>query len=114
MTSAPYLMSAPDIAEVLGITARRVTQYRDERLLPTIERGKFDVAFLMHLRLGEKVKKNARQRPDRDTLVAIGWLSSVGSNDLTVEDLDAFAQLFERNGLTRDQAMLALGRARGN
>lgn len=107
-----HIMTAPAIADLLGITARRVRQYATDGLLPAIERGKFDVGFLLNLRIGEKIKANTRTRPDRDTLVAIGWLSGVDTEP-SPDDIDAFARLFERNGLRRDAALLALGRAQG-
>lgn len=103
-----YLMTAHEIGELLGITARRVQQYRDDRLLPAIERGKFDVAFLIYLRIGEKLNPDTRTRPDRDVLVASGWAASVGSNP-TADDVEKFVGLFERNSLARDAAMMALG-----
>lgn len=110
MSDAPYAMTAREIGELLEITPRRVTQYRDAGLLPTIERGKFDMAFLMYLRHGELITRKAGVRANRDALVARGWL--VGHPDeLSPDDLTAFAGLFERNGLTRDAALLALGRA---
>ena len=105
-----YAMTAPELAQMFGLTPRRIGQYRDDQLLPTIERGKFDVAWLLNLRVGEKRASNLRKRPDRDTLVALGWLS--GTNDKpNDDDLEAFGKLFERNGLTRDAALLAVGRA---
>src|SRR5690606_29781144 len=105
-----HIMSAPEIGAMLGITARRVRQYVDDGLLPTIERGRFDMVFLMYLRSGEQRTRNASKRPGRDTLVALGWLPGVGDTP-TNEDLTAFAQIFARNGLTRDAAFMAVGRA---
>ncbi|MFC0130736.1 hypothetical protein [Ralstonia solanacearum] len=105
-----YAMTAPELAQMFDLTPRRVTQYRDDKLLPTIERGRFDAAWLLYLRKGQERTTNLRSKPDRDTLVALGWLAGVNdkpSND----DLAAFGNLFERNGLTRDAALLAVGRA---
>ncbi|WP_371112809.1 hypothetical protein [Ralstonia pseudosolanacearum] len=105
-----FAMTASELGEIFGVTARRVAQYRDDKLLPTIERGKFDVAWLLWLRKGEQRAAKLRNKPDRDTLVALGWLGGV-NDKLSEDDLVAFAKLFERNGLTRDAALLALGRA---
>ncbi|MDK3021714.1 hypothetical protein QO239_03720 [Cupriavidus taiwanensis] len=105
-----FAMTAPEIGALLGITSRRVTQYRDDGMLPTIERGKFDAAFLLHLRKGEQRSSRLRTRPDRDTLVALGWLSGMDDKP-SDDDLAAFGRVFERNGLTRDAALLAVGRA---
>lgn len=105
-----HTMTASELGECLGITARRVQQYRDDKLIPAIERGRFDPSFLLWLRKGEQRAKNLRQKPNRDTLVAMGWLSGV-DDDPADDDLTAFCGLFERNGLTRDAALLAVGRA---
>lgn len=106
-----YALSAPELAALFGISARRVGQYRDDGLLPTITRGRFDAGWLHHLRTGEKITQSVRLRLGRDVLVAIGWLSCLDSREPEAEDLEAFARLFERNGLTRNEALLALGRA---
>lgn len=103
-----FAMTAPEIGKFLGITPRRVTQYRDDGLLPTIKRGRFDMAWLLYLRIGEKRASNLRKRPDRDTLVALGWLAGT-SGAPAADDLAVFGTLFERNGLTRDAALLAVG-----
>lgn len=109
-----HLMTAADIGEMLGITARRVTQYRDDGLLPTPERGRFDISFLMYLRMGEQITRSKFKRPDRDTLVALGWLSGVDAEAPHFDqDLQEFGKLFQRNGLTQAHAHLALGRAQG-
>ncbi len=105
-----YAMTAPELAQMFDLTPRRIGQYRDDGLLPAIERGRFDVAWLLYLRKGQERTTNLRKRPDRDTLVALGWLG--GTNDKpSQDDLAAFCKLFERNGLTRDAALLAIGRA---
>ncbi|EHP42305.1 hypothetical protein OR16_15289 [Cupriavidus basilensis OR16] len=105
-----FAMTAPEIGAILGITARRVTQYRDDKLLPAVERGKFDPVFLLYLRKGEQRADGLRRRPDRDTLLALGWLGGVHDKP-SDEDLAAFGTVFERNGLTRDAALVAIGRA---
>lgn len=103
-------MSASELAELFGITPRRVTQYRDDKLLPTIERGKFDVGWLLWLRKGQERAVRLPRKPARDTLVALGWLGGVDDKP-SDDDLAMFGKLFERNGLTRDAALVAIGRA---
>ncbi|WP_275906127.1 hypothetical protein [Burkholderia semiarida] len=105
-----HLMTASELAAIFEITPRRIGQYRDDRLLPAIERGRFDASWLLYLRKGEERAEGLRNRPSRDTLVALGWLA--GSNDKpSDDDVAMFGKLFERNGLTRDAALVALGRA---
>lgn len=110
-TAAPWLATANDLAAMHNITPRRVTQYRDDGYLPTIERGRFDLGFFTHLRCGELRARNTAKRPDRDTLVALGWLVGMGEDELSNEDLNLFCDLFQRNGLTREAALIAIGRA---
>jgi hypothetical protein len=105
-----YAMTAPQLAELFNITARRVGQYRDDKLLPTIERGRFDMAWLLYLRMGEKRARNLSKKPPRDVLVALGWLGAV-DDEPSKDDMAALCPLFVRNGLTRDAALLAVGRA---
>lgn len=105
-----YLMTATELAAIFEVTPRRIGQYRDDRMLPAIERGKFDVAFFLYLRKGEERAEGLRTRPSRDTLVALGWLGGVNDKP-SDDDLAAFGNLFERNGLARDAALVAIGRA---
>ncbi|MCF1440393.1 hypothetical protein ACI2UZ_01735 [Ralstonia nicotianae] len=103
-------MTAPELAQTFGLTPRRIGQYRDDGLLPAIARGRFDVAWLLYLRKGQERTTNLRSKPDRDALVALGWLAGVNDKP-SDDDLAAFCKLFERNALTRDAALLAVGRA---
>lgn len=105
-----HLMTATELAAIFELTPRRIGQYRDDRMLPAIERGKFDAVWLVYLRKGEERAEGLRNRPSRDTLVALGWLAGVKDKP-SDDDLAAFPALFERNGLTRDAALLAIGRA---
>lgn len=107
-----FAMTASDLAKMHDLTQRRVRQYAEEGLLPVVERGRYDPAFFMYLRIGEHMTRSAFKRPCRDTLVALGWLGGV-ANDPTEDDAQAFATLFERNGLAREQALMAIGRAQG-
>lgn len=103
-------MTATEIGALMNITPRRVRQFVEDGLLPTLERGKFDFAFLLWLRKGQERAAKVRNRPDRDTLVALGWLGGVDDKP-SEQDLAAFPSLFERNRLPRDAALLAVGRA---
>jgi hypothetical protein len=102
--------TAANLAEAHDITPRRVRQYVEEGALPRLARGTFDAGWFAHLRTGEKVASNFQKRPSARDLVALGWLSAVGKEPTDL-DLEAFGDLFERNGLTRMAAMMALGAA---
>lgn len=100
------------LAEMHDITPRRVRQYVEDGLLPKLSRGSFDVGWFAHLRTGEKMAARLSKRPTAPHLVAMGWLSAVGSAPSDA-DLEAFGNLFERNGFTRLAAMFAVGAAQG-
>lgn len=102
--------TATELADMHGITTRRVRQYVEDGALPRLSRGTFDEGWFAHLRNGEKVAANLRNRPSARDLVAMGWLSAVG-REPSDADLEAFGNLFERNGHTRAAAMMALGAA---
>lgn len=102
--------TATDLATMHNITTRRVRQYVEDGALPRLARGTFDAGWFAHLRTGEKVAANLRKRPSAPDLVAMGWLSAVG-NKSSDDDFSAFGGLFERNGLTRAAAMMAIGAA---
>ncbi|NVH69339.1 hypothetical protein G4D37_24715 [Burkholderia pseudomallei] len=78
--------------------------------MPCVERGKFDIGWLLWLRKGQERARNLSKKPSRDTLVAMGWLGGV-DDEPSDDDLAAFCKLFERNGLARDAALVAIGRA---
>lgn len=105
-----YAMTAPELAQMFDLTPRRIGQYRDDGLLPAIERGKFDSAWLLYVRKGQERAARLSNKPGRDVLVALGWLAGVNDKP-SEDDLAAFCRLFERNGLTRDAALVAVGRA---
>ena len=112
MTAHTFTATATELGQFHDLSARRIRQYAEDGLLPVVERGRFDAVFFMYLRIGERSTRNASKRRDRDTLVALGWLSGVG-NEPSNDDAQAFANLFQRNGLSREQALMAIGRAQG-
>jgi hypothetical protein len=112
MTVPIYEQNANDLAAMHHITPRRVRQYVEDGFLPKLSRGTFDVGWFAHLRTGEKMAVRLSKRPTAPHLVAMGWLSAVGGEP-TDADLEAFGNLFERNGFTRVAAMFAVGAAQG-
>lgn len=111
MTEHAFVATSTELGQMHGLSPRRIRQYAEDGLLPVVERGRFDPVFFMYLRMGEHRTRNASKRPDRDALVALGWLAGVG--EPSNEDAQAFAKLFQRNGLSHEQALIAIGRAQG-
>lgn len=105
-----YEATATEIGSTHELTTRRIRQYVEDGALPKLARGVFDAGWFAHLRTGEKVASRRRARPSAQQLVALGWLSAVAREPADA-DLEAFGGLFERNGLTRATAMMALGAA---
>jgi len=103
------LMTSDEIGRVLGISGRHVRRYAEEGMLPTIKPGRHDVTWMANLRAGEAVaRKLSLDKVDCNTLVALGR-----DKDQSREDVTLFIAMFERNGKTRDAALMALGYAKG-
>lgn len=105
-----YAWTAQEMSETFDITPRRIRQYAEDGLLPRLSRGRFDPGWLLHLRCGERRTANLKRKFSPITLVAIGWLRSVGAKPKR-DDIEAGTALVERNGYTRDDFLLALGEA---
>ncbi|MBR1193971.1 hypothetical protein [Bradyrhizobium sp. AUGA SZCCT0160] len=110
MSEPIYAMTATELGEIFNLSARRVAQLHEEGALPRLERNKYDCGWLTHLLAGRKITQRYAKKPDAGQTVAIGWLSSLGK-DPTDADLEAFGDLWIRNGLTRAAAMMAVGAA---
>ena len=110
MDNPTFAFTADELAACFSITARRVRQLAEDRDLPRLGRGTFDVAWLCYLLTGRKIMESATTKLPATVYVAIGWSSAiVGANG----ERQAFIEMFERNGLPRDEALIALGAAQG-
>ena len=112
-----YALSANEAAALADLSPRRVRQLHNDGdlpILPIKARGVlFDSAWLAHLLVGRSATntRQGRRRVRAAFCVALGWLLSEG--DRATEDRPLLIGVFERNGLTRDDALEALGHARG-
>lgn len=105
---SPWLLSADEIGRVLGISGRHVRRYAEQGLLPTIQPGRHDIAWMASLRVGEEVARKLNlDRLDGVTLAALGRDRSWSTGDTAL-----FVAMAERNGLARDAAMQAKGFAK--
>lgn len=109
--SLEYLQPVNVVAECLGLSPRRVRQFCENGDVPRLGRGCVDLTFAMYFHAGSlQVSNMARKPRDAQTLVALSWLTGIDSNP-SAKDIDAFAELFKRNKFTREQALMAIGRA---
>lgn len=110
MDNPPFAFTADELAACFSLTPRRIRQFAEDGDLPRLGRGTFDGAWLCYLLMGRRRTENSKVKPTAPVCVAIGW--RVGAPG-TPEEREAFVGLFERNGLSRDDALLALGAASG-
>ena len=72
-----------------------------------------DFIWCLHFYGGSVFVENWKQKPvDPKTLYAIGWLNILGGEP-SAEDIERCTATFERNGFSREDALLAIGRAQG-
>lgn len=108
MDELPFAFTADELAACFSITPRRVRQLAEDGDLPRLGRGTFDGAWLCYLLTGRKIMERTSPKLSAAVYVAIGWSSVViGAKG----ERQAFIGLFERNGLSRDDALIALGAA---
>lgn len=113
MTELEYLQPVNVVAECLGLSPRRVRQFCENGDVPRLGRGQVDLTWTLYFHAGSlQVSSLTRKPRDAQTLVALAWLTGL-DKDPTAKDIDSFADLFKRNGFTREQALMALGRAEG-
>lgn len=111
MNTQTYSMTAPEVADHLGVTARTIRHWQESGDLPKLEqRGQYDLAFATWLYVGRKVSADWRGKTSAQIAVAAGWVQALGREPKEA-DLDAFGDLFKRNGLSVASAMQALGGA---
>lgn len=119
MTDAPDLTAATagSLADLLGVTPRRVRQLAEEGRLRRRGRGTFDVSHAILGRLGAaRLGQDAARGIDADTLAAVGWLSGFAGKlaaPVTPADLAAWRDGCARWGCNADEAagLLAAGAA---
>lgn len=110
-TTDPFepLRPIPEMADLLGLTERRLRQFVEAGAIPRPERGKIDFGWAVHYFGGAKMTESLEHKPAPGVLVALAWATGQGA-DATAQRAHLIG-LFERNGKTRDEALLALGHA---
>lgn len=119
MTDAPDLTAATagELADLLGVTPRRVRQLYEEGRLVKRGRGTFDVMHAILSSIGGAALGQDRKRGvPAHVLAAVGWLSGFAGKlaaPVTPADLAAWREGCARWGCTADDAagLLAAGAA---
>lgn len=108
-----HIQSIDTVAQCLDITPRRIRQFCESGDIPRIGRGHVCLTWAMYYYAGSlQVEEWANKPRDPKTLVALAWLTGLGTKP-SATDIEALADTFKRNGFTRDDALLAIGRAQG-
>jgi len=106
-----HLQPIEAVAEMLGMTGRRLRQFVEAGAIPRPERGKIDPAWALHLYGGTQAAAELQKKPDDPgVLVALSWLIGTGAASARA-DRHLLAELFTRNGKSEADAMVALGQA---
>lgn len=112
MTTTDHLLPIPEVAALLGITDRRLRQHCEAGAIRRPERGMVDPAWALYFATGTRITADLAHPPTSpEVLVAVGWAIGCGGPSGAKQDRALLVELFERNGKTRDDAMLALGQA---
>jgi hypothetical protein len=113
MNELNHTQSINTVAEMLNLTPRRVRQFCENEDVPRLGRGLVDLTYTIYFHAGSLQVEDWPNKPrDAKTLVALAWLSAL-DKDPSAKDIDSLAETFIRNGHTRDDALLAIGRAQG-
>lgn len=119
MTAAPDLTAATaaDLADLLGVTPRRIRQLHEEGRLVKRSRGTYDTMHAILSNLGGAVLGQDRRRGvPAHVVAAVGWLTSFTGKlaaPVTPDDLAAWREGVARWGCNADEAagLLAAGAA---
>lgn len=110
MNTENYTATAQELGAIFTLTARRVRQYVEDGDMRPLERGRFDAAWFGYLLAGRRMTANRPRKVPPHTCVALAWRAVTSG---TAAERDALVKLFIRNGLTHDDALVALGSAEG-
>ncbi len=110
MSDFQYLQPIPEVARMLRISDRRLRQFVETGAIPRLERGKIDFGWALHYYAGSKMVEAMREKPNTLVMVALAWATGQGSEFFKTQR-EHLVELFERNGKSRDDALMALGHA---
>lgn len=107
----PILVNIGEMAAMLGVTDRRLRQHCEAGDIPRPERGKVEPGWALHFFAGTRMTRDLQQKPMADVVVAAAWATGCGGVEGARKDRAVLVELFERNGKTGDDALIALGQA---
>ncbi len=107
-----HMMTAAEIGEILGVTDRRVRQLAVESGIKASGHA-YDFGWLFNYYAATKAAPDGIKRAGAPAMV--GWAqvqgSTIGGKSYCPDDAECLVRLFARNGRSRDDAMMAIGRA---
>lgn len=103
-------LTAPEIAEIVGLTPRRIRQWAEDGQLKRQGAGLYDVSWCIYLSIAHKAAPQPVKKRGAPVMVAWAWLGGAGKSP-SAADRTSFAGLFKRNGFTADDAAQAIGTA---
>ena len=106
-------MTAAEIGEILGVTDRRVRQLAAESGIKAAGHA-YDCAWLTNYYAATNAAPESIKRAGAPAMVAWSQVagSTLGGTSYYPDDAECLVALFARNGRSRDDAMVAIGRAR--
>lgn len=110
MTST-HTSTAQELADLTGLTARRIRQLAEENKLRKVARGRFDTSFAVNfLKGGDRLNADTKKSVTPEVQAFVGWLSSYAiSNQIHKTDLNL--AYCEHWGMSKEEALLNLIKA---
>lgn len=113
-------LSTTEFAETLGVTYRRLRQLIEQGYSKEApKRGECHAPWMLHLLTGlqmasdRSIKLSAKDAP---LAVCISWIIGIpgipGEGEPSKEDIEILAESFKREGYSRDDCLMTLGRAK--
>lgn len=108
-----YMMTAAEIGEILRVTDRRIRQLAAEAGIKAAGHA-YDFGWLFNYYAATKAAPDNIKRAGAPAMVAWSQVSgsTIGGKVYCPDDAECLVRLFARNGRSRDDAMVAIGRAR--
>jgi hypothetical protein len=108
----PKSATAAEIANMIGITVRRVRQMHEDGLLVRQGRGRYDASYAIHIYIGSRMlRKRGMYGVSPNVRVAYSWLSGQIGAPVAEGELQRLFGLFKRWGVSEAQANMAIASA---
>lgn len=106
-----HTSTAQELAELTGLTSRRIRQLAEEKKLIRVGRGRYDTSFAVNYILGRSWLSDSQVKDiDPRVQAFVGWLAgSLITKEIHKEDFELAES--EHWGMKRDEALLSLLKA---